>query len=120
MRTKLLVLGVASLLLSVEGVRAAPAAFHQAYVASVSAQADAKLANSGVILPDGMVKVRGVLSGDRLQNVHLAESTGDLAADRAVEQALRRLKVAPVPAELAGRQVTLTLGAQPIVQARTP
>ncbi|HEY8615679.1 TonB C-terminal domain-containing protein [Phenylobacterium sp.] len=119
MKTKLLVLGVGALLLGVEGVRAAPAAYAQAYVASVSAQADARLANAGVT-PPALVKVRGVLSGDRLQNARVVETSGDLAADRAVEQALRRLKVAPTPPELSGREVVLTVGAPPIVQARTP
>ena len=118
MKTALLVLGAATLLAGAEGVRAVPAAYSQAYVAAVSAQADARLANQGVAVPGGRARIRGVLSGDRLQGARVVETTGDLAADRAIEQSLRRLKVAPVPAELAGREVTLTLGAPPPVAVR--
>jgi hypothetical protein len=117
MRAKLILLSAATLLLGAEAARAAPAAV-QTYIAGVSARADARLADVGAAVPAG-VKVRAVVSGDRLQSVRVAEGTGDLAADRAVEQALRRLKVETAPPELSGREVVLTLGVPPIVQART-
>lgn len=120
MKATLVVLAAAGLLLGVEGVRAAPAGLNQIYVAGVSAQADARLANAGVDLPGRTVKARGTLSGDRLLGARVVESTGDLAVDRAVEDALRRMRTSPVPAELAGRDITLTLGEPPIVQAKAP
>ncbi|MCR5877849.1 hypothetical protein [Phenylobacterium sp. J367] len=118
MKTALLVLGAATLLAGLEGARAAPSAYSQAYVAAVAAQADARLANAGVAIPGGRVKVQGTLSGDRLQNARLVASTGDLDADRAIEQSLRRLKVAPVPAELSGRDVVLSVSALPAAPVR--
>lgn len=120
MKATLVVLAAAGLLLGVEGVRAAPASLNQIYVAGVSAQADARLANAGVALPGRTVKVRGTLSGDRLVGARVVESTGDLATDRAVEDALRRMRTSPVPPELSGREITLTLGEAPIVQAKVP
>lgn len=120
MSTKLVVLAAASLLLSAEGVRAAPAAAYKLYVAGVAAQAEARLADAAVDLPTPTVQVRGVLRDNQFDNVRLVRSTGDLNADRAIQQALRRLKVDPTPADLAGREVVLTLGDTPAVQAGTP
>lgn len=120
MKATLVVLAAAGLLLGVEGVRAAPASLHQIYLAGVSAQADAKLANAGVTLPGRTVKVRATLSGNRLVGARVVDSTGDLATDRAVEGALRRMRTSPIPAELSGRDVTLTLGDPSIVQAKVP
>ncbi len=48
------------------------------------------------------------------------DSTGDLAVDRAVDQALRRMPVAQVPAALTGRTVTLTFGSAPVMAAQNP
>lgn len=115
MNTKLLVLGAAGLLLATGGVRAEPNVIDRAYLASVSAQADARLANSGVQLP-GTLKVTGELSGQRLSGVRF-KSTGDLATDHAVDKALHRMPIAPVPPELSGRTVTLTLGSTPLAVA---
>lgn len=120
MKATLVMLAAAGLLLGVEGVRAAPAGPNQIYLAGVSAQADAKLANAGVNLPGRTVRVRGTLSGGQLVGARVVESTGDLAVDRAVEDALRRMRTAPIPAELSGRDITLTLGEASIVQAKVP
>lgn len=118
MGMNLAALAAAGLMLSVGAVNAAPPAGYRLYVASVSAQAGARLANAGVTLPNGPVKVRGVLRDGQLDNVRLVQSTGDLNADRDIQQALRRLKVGETPADLSGREVILTLGAWPIVEAR--
>jgi hypothetical protein len=115
MITKFLLIGAAGALF-VSGARAEPNFVDRIYLATVAAQADARLANSGVGLP-GALKVTGQLSGERLSGVRFA-STGDLAVDHAVETALRRMPIAPVPAELSGRTVTLTLGPAPIAVAQ--
>jgi hypothetical protein len=117
---KLLLLSVAGLFLATGGVAAAPDAQSQLFVAGVSAQADARLANAGVAVPAQTVKVRATLSGGRLSGVRVAQSSGDLATDRAVEATLRKMKVGQVPAALAGRDITLTLGPSPYVQAKNP
>ncbi len=115
MHTNLLVLSAAGLILATGGVRAEPNVIDRAYLASVAAQADARLANTGVELP-GVLKVTAELSGERLSGVRF-RSTGDLATDDAVNRALRKMPIARVPAELSGRTVTLTLGPAPVVLA---
>ena len=115
MHTNLLVLSAAGLLLASGGVRAEPNAIDRAYLASVAAQADARLANSGVQLP-GALKVTGELSAGRLSGVRFG-STGDLATDDAVNRALGKMPVGQVPAELSGRTIPLTLGPAPVVVA---
>jgi hypothetical protein len=117
MHTNLLVLSAAGLLLATGGAHANPDVIDRAYLASVAAQADARLANSGVQLP-GVLRVTGELSGERLSGVRFA-TTGDLATDRAVDAALRKMPIAQVPAELSGRTVTLTLRPAPVVVAQT-
>ena len=115
MNTNLLVLSAAGLLLATGGVRAEPNVIDRAYLATVAAQADARLANSGVQLP-GVLKVTGELSGQRLSGVRF-KSTGDFATDHAVDQVLRRMPIAQAPPELSGRTVTLTLGPTPLTVA---
>ena len=115
MITKFFLVGAVGALF-VSGARAEPNLIDRAYLASVAAQADARLANTGVELP-GPLKITAQLSGERLIGVRFA-STGDIVTDHAVDQALRRMPIAQVPAELAGRTVTLTLGPTPIVQAQ--
>jgi len=115
MHTNLLVLSAAGLLLATGGVRAEPNVIDQAYLASVAAQADARLSNTGVQLP-GVLKVTAELSDRRLSGVRF-KSTGDLATDDAVNRALRKMPVGQVPAELSGRTITLTLGPAPVAVA---
>ena len=114
MITKFLLIGAVGALF-VSGSRAERSLIDRTYLASVSAQADARLANAGVELP-GPLSVTGEVSGERLSGVRFA-STGDLVTDRAVDQTLRRMPITQVPAELAGRTVSLTLSPAPIVQA---
>jgi len=111
MHTNLLVLSAAGLLLATGGVHAEPNAVDRAYLAAVAAQADARLANTGVQLP-GALRVTAELSERRLSGVRF-KSTGDLAIDDAVGKALRKMPIGQVPAELSGRTVTLTLGPAP-------
>ncbi len=114
MITKFFLVGaVGAVFVSTAG--AEPNLVDRTYLASVAAQADARLANAGVQLP-GALQVTGRISGERLSGVQFA-STGDVATDRAVDQALRKMPISQVPAELAGRTVTLTLGPSPTVQA---
>lgn len=115
MNTNLLVLSAAGLLLASGGAHADPNAIDRAYLASVAAQADTRLANAGVQLP-GALRVTGELSGQRLSGVRF-KSTGDFATDDAVNRALRRMPIAQVPPELSGRTVTLTLGPAPVAVA---
>jgi hypothetical protein len=115
MNTNLLVLGAAGLLLASGGAHADPNAIDRAYLASVAAQADTRLANAGVQLP-GPLRVTGELSGLRLSGVRF-KSTGDFATDDAVDRALRKMPIAQVPPELSGRTVTLTLGPAPVAVA---
>ena len=117
MHTNLLVLSAAGLLLATGGAHAGSNAVDRAYLASVAAQADARLVNSGVQLP-GVLRVTGELSDRRLNGVRF-KSTGDLATDDAVNKALRKMPIGQVPAELSGRTVTLTLGAPPTAAAGT-
>ena len=115
MITKFFLVGAVGALF-VSGARAEPNLIDRTYLASVAAQADARLANTGVQL-SGPLKVTAQLSGERLSGVRFA-STGDLATDDAVNRALRKLPVPQVPAELSGRTVTLTLGPTSTQQAR--
>ena len=111
MHTNLLVLSAVGLLLATGEVRAEPNIIDQTYLASVAAQADARLANTGVQLP-GVLRVTAALTDRRLSGVRF-KSTGDLATDDAVDRALRRMPIARAPAELSGRTVILTLGPAP-------
>ena len=117
MNTNLLVLSAAGLLLATGGAHADPNVIDRAYLASVAAQADARLANGGVQLP-GVLRVTGELSGGRLSGVRF-KSTGDLATDDAVARALRKMPIAQAPAELSGRTVTLTLQPAPVAVAQS-
>ena len=114
MITKFLLIGAVGALF-VSGTRAEPNLIDRTYLASVSAQADARLANAGVELP-GPLRVTGEVNGERVSDVRFA-STGDLGADRAVDQTLHNMPIAQVPADLAGRTVSLTLSPAPSVQA---
>jgi hypothetical protein len=116
---KLLLLSAASLMLATGGVAAAPNAATQLFIVGVAAQADARLANAGVVVPGQPVKVRAALSGERLNGLHVVQSSGDLATDRAIEAVLHKMRVGRAPADLAGRDFTLNLGPSPIVQARS-
>ncbi|HEY8573164.1 TonB family protein [Phenylobacterium sp.] len=98
---------------------AAPPAEVQDFLGHAAASADAKLAAAGVNLAGQPVKVRATVGSDgRLSGLSIAESTGSRDTDAAVEAALKRLAVGPVPAQVAGRKVMLTLGQAPIVQAK--
>ena len=117
MNANLLVLSAAGLLLASSGAHADPNVINRIYLASVAAQAEARLANAGVNLP-GVLHVTGQLSGERLGAVRFP-TTGDPATDRRVDATLRKMPIAQVPAELSGRTVALTLGPVPVVAART-
>ena len=108
MKTNLLVLSAAALLLATGGAHADPNAIDRAYLASVARQADGRLADASVQLA-GPLRITGELSGERLSGVRF-KSTGNLATDDAVARALRRMPIAQVPPELSGRTVTLMLG----------
>jgi len=116
MIAKFMLIGATGLLLLTGGARAEPNSINQAYLASVAAQAEARLANAGVRLPS-VIHVSGSLSGDLLSGVQVA-ATGDFNLDHAVRQALRRMPLGQVPPELAGRTVRLTIPANPIVEAQ--
>jgi hypothetical protein len=110
MKAQLLVLTSAALLLTAGAVQAAPHNPHQLFIERVSAQADARLADVGVALTNSPVRIRTSISGDRLGTVQVVQSSGDPNVDRAIEKSLRKMPVSQAPAELAGRQLVLTLG----------
>ena len=121
MKSHLLPFVAAAVLVAVPAANAhaAPPVEVRAYLDEAVAKADARLAEAGVDLSGQSVMVRATVSSDgRLNGLSIAETTGSRDTDAAVEAALKRLRVGPAPAQLAGRGVTLTLGSGAIVQAK--
>ncbi len=116
MKAQLLLLTAAALLCLGSGVQAAPRTPNQVFIENVSAQAAARLVETGVSIP-AEVRVRASISGDRLGAVQVIQSSGDFARDVAIEKALTKMRVRQAPAELGGRQIVIKLGA-PLVEAK--
>jgi TonB family protein len=93
----------------------------EAYLARAEAQAEQRLGQAGLDADRTPLQVRATVGGDgRLNGFRVVRSSGSLETDEKARKALHLLRVAAPPAELAGRQVTLTLGEASPVLAGTP
>ncbi len=112
MKAQLLLLSAAALLLAapLPGALAAPADV-QTYVASATADAGERLVARDVDLGERTVAVRGRVQADRLSGVRIVRSSGSAELDDQVVAALKNLRTDAAPVDLAGREITLTLGA---------
>jgi len=118
MRSYLLPLAAAATL-ALAGVAQAQNRDVTDYLNRVSAAATAEVAAAGVA-PTGLTIKARVDSEGRLIGAHVAHSSGSLETDEKAAQAVRRLRVPGPPIVLMGAEVTVAVGEQPMVQAKTP
>ena len=121
MKSHLLPLVAAAVLVAVPAATAyaAPPAEVRQFLDTAAAKADARLADAGVLPSGQALKVRATVGSDgRIAGLSVVESSGSRDTDAAVKDALKRLAVGPVPTQVAGRAVILTLGKDAIVQAK--
>jgi TonB family protein len=120
MKSLILPLGLAGLLLTAPSSRAA-APDLQSYIEQVQDRAHAMLGATGFDFKGQSVTVSASVNPDgRLTAVRVAHSSGSRRADRAVESVLEKLVVADPPVGLVDGAVTLTVTGEPIVEAKTP
>lgn len=115
------------LMLSAAGLLAFGGAAHagnrdvEAYLQRAGAQATAEVAAAGVEVPLDGVRLKGRVGADgRLTGLRVARSSGSVETDHKAAQVLRRFKVANPPNVLVGADVIVTVGPEPIVQAKNP
>jgi hypothetical protein len=115
-KTTILVLSAAGLLSAAGASDAAPRQI-QPYLDQASAAATARLESHGVT-PAEAFRVKARIGADGRVNTVALAGSGSLETDAKAREALRGLKVAKPPAELAGREVSLVVGPAPLLQAR--
>ncbi|RAK59183.1 hypothetical protein DJ021_04895 [Phenylobacterium hankyongense] len=114
-------LSAAGLLLASAAQAAAPPRDVQQFLDSAHRTAVVRLEKAGVALAGRPLAVRATVDGaGRLYGLHVVRSSGSLDTDAQATAALRRMAVESPPYDLAGRDVTLTFGDAPIVQAKAP
>ena len=123
MKAQLLVLSAVGLLLAAAPLSPAQAnpASGARYVAATTADAEARLAERSVDLAGQSLSVRVGIGADRLSSVRVVKSSGSPDLDSRAVAALRNLRTDVAPAELVGREMTITLGEDapsPAVAAR--
>ncbi|CAN7555950.1 hypothetical protein LJR164_003941 [Phenylobacterium sp. LjRoot164] len=118
MKAQLLMLSAAGLLLvaPLTSALAAPADV-QTFVASATADAGERLAARNVDLGERSVAVRGRVHADRLSGLRIARSSGSAELDDQVVAALKNLRTDVAPVDVAGREITLTLGTPAAAEA---
>lgn len=109
MKAQLIVLSAAALLLAAQPAAAATAV--ERYIADTHADATERLAQRQVDLAGQTLTIKVGVAADRLKKVSVVKSTGSRDLDDKALEALRNLRTEAAPAELLGRDVTLTLGA---------
>jgi hypothetical protein len=118
MRTLLLSLSAAGLLLAASTAQAVTSPEVRRFLDDGRAAADARLAKAGVSLDGRTADVRAVVGSDgRLMGLHVVRSSGSLETDAAIEKALNHMRVDGAPPLLGGAQVTLSVGEAPLVSA---
>jgi TonB family protein len=117
MKTQVLGLSAAALLLAASAAHAAPSET-QAYAERAQARAEALLRDAGVDLTGQSVAVRATVRSDgHLSGVYVVDSSGSRDVDHAVETVLRKVVVGDAPLGLIGGAVTIRVGPPPIVRA---
>jgi TonB family protein len=120
MKAQLLMLSAAGLLLA-SAAQAAPPADVQQFLDSAHRAAVVRLEKAGVALAGRPLAVRATVDGaGRFNGLHVVRSSGSSDTDAQATAALRRMAVDGAPYALAGRDVTLTFGDAPIIQAKAP
>ena len=110
MKAQLLALSAAALLLASQAHAAASAPV-QHYLDDTRAAALQRLQSAGVDLSGQPAMIRAVVRSDgRLDGLRVVGTTGSRDKDDAIAEALRKMRGPDAPAELAGRELTLTLG----------
>lgn len=117
MKTPILGLAAAALALAA-GTASATDSQLQGFLADAQATAASQLANAGVDLSGQKVRVTAHVNAGELSNVRVVTSSGSRDVDYKVERALRRVRLAYVPTQLVGDELTLALGQPPLVQAK--
>lgn len=109
MKAQLLLLSAAGLMLSASAAYANSSASEH-YVEAVRQAAQARLADKGVDVAGKPITVQLGVGADRISGVRIAKSSGSPDLDAQTLSALRGLKIGVAPAELVGRNLTLSLG----------
>ena len=111
MKTRLVVLAMAGALLTAGLAQAHPDSEVQGFLDQAYATALARVETCGVDLAAHPVTVRAYIDDDRrLRRVKVIESTGSVAADRAIEAALVGTPLDHVPPQMIAARITLSLG----------
>lgn len=112
MKTSILALSAAALL-AASAAHAALSAT-QRFAAAAETAAETRLADAGVDLTSQPLTVKASIGADRrLSSVKVLKSSGSRDLDDHAAKALRLLKLADVPPEAIGRDITLVLGGPP-------
>ena len=118
MKTPILGLTAAALLLAA-GTASAANSELQSFLADAQAKASAQLVRAGVDLSGQGVRVKAHVGAEgELSNLRVVSSTASRDVDYSVETALKHVRLAYVPPQLIGSDLTLALGQPPLVQAK--
>lgn len=118
MKTPFFGLAAAALLMAA-GTASAANSELQSFVADAQAKASAQLARAGVDLSGQGVRIKAHVGAEgELSSVHVVSSMASREFDDRVEAALKHVRLAYVPPQLIGSDLTLSLGQRPLVQAR--
>jgi TonB family protein len=119
MKTQLLGLSAAALLLAAASPSAATPSESRLYADRIEAKAEALLRASGIDLQGPAVSVRAEVRPDgRLTDVRVVRTSGSPDLDRAVAEVLRKALVADAPVGLLDGAVTLNVGQGVGLQAK--
>lgn len=110
MKTSILMLSAAALLVA-SAAHAAPSAA-QRFAETTESAAQSRLAEAGVDIAGRPIILKASVGGDRrLSSVKVLKSTGSRDLDDQAAKALRHLKLAEVPVEAVGRDITIVIDA---------
>jgi hypothetical protein len=109
MKPQLLLLAGASLFAAAAVAHAEPRSADELYLTVVGVQANAQLARLNLAPTREPLRIRAVLSGNRLAKVRVSPSTGDAGADRKIARSLNHMPVGVAPGDLDGQEITVTL-----------
>jgi hypothetical protein len=119
MKTHLLGLSAAALLLAATAAQARPDPVIQAFLAQAQSKAEADVAAAGVDLSARTVRVRAEIGSEgRLAGVRVLDSTGSGETDFNLARAVQHVRLTDVPPGLIGANLTLVLGHAGLVQAK--
>ena len=111
MKTQVIGMLAAGLLLSAGAAQAAVDRDVQAFVDRAQAQVRAKVSDCGADLTRGQVKITAYIWSDgRLTGIHVETPDGLRASEAAITAAVRKVRLDDVPTGLSGAKLTFFLG----------